>query len=78
MAMQMKRSLSTVKARIGQVGVAVGAVLASGAAMAQTTTTVDAVLAAVTDFQTNGVKIAGGLTLAIFLVAAAKWLRKAK
>lgn len=49
-----------------------------GSAMATPASTTDQVMAKVTEFQTDGATIAGGITLAIFIVAAAKWLRRAK
>lgn len=63
------------KKKAGAAGVV--AALAAGSASAATGTVAD-VTALITQFQTDGVLIAGGLTLAIFAVAAAKWLRRAK
>lgn len=59
--------------------VAAGAALmaSAGAAMAAETTT-QQVTALIEQFKTDGALIAGGLTLAIFVIAAAKWLRRAK
>ncbi|MEG3191617.1 major capsid protein [Lysobacter sp. D1-1-M9] len=64
------------KALLGATALAV-----SGAAMAETATTgIDtaAIDAAIADVQTKGVAIAGAVTLMIFMIAAAKWLRRAK
>lgn len=61
--------------KAGVAGLVAG--LAAGSASAATGTVAD-VQAMITQFQTDGVLIAGALTLAIFAVAAAKWLRRAK
>jgi hypothetical protein len=63
--------------RARQIGAGVAAFALAGVASA-TVSTKDQVLAEVTAVQTDGVAIAGAVTLMIFMIAAAKWLRRAK
>jgi len=53
----------------------IGSAFASGGGTGVDTTQIEA---AVADVQTKGVAIAGAVTLMVFLIAAAKWLRRAK
>lgn len=53
----------------------IGSALASGGGSGVDTTQIEA---AVADVQTKGTAIAGAVTLMVFLIAAAKWLRRAK
>ena len=51
----------------------------AGSAMASTPSTiVSEVTALIDQAKTDGATIAGGVTLMIFIIAAAKWLRRAK
>lgn len=73
------RAIKAVRQGGQKVAMVCTGMVASGAAMASTTTTTTQdVTALIESFKTDGVLIAGGLTLAIFMVAAAKWLRRAK
>lgn len=65
--------------RARQLAVGTAASVFSFAAMATTPTdTKTEVLAEVTKVQADGIAIAGAVTLMIFMIAAAKWLRRAK
>ena len=75
------RAKGSVRKHARKVGAAVATGVAFAPGLASATGTgldTTAITAAIADAQTKGVAIAGGVTLMIFMFAAAKWLRRAK
>jgi hypothetical protein len=71
--------LKKIKGKLVAVPAALSMALMSGAVFAQSTgVDTTEIEAAISDVQVKGIKIAGLVTVMIFLIAGAKWLRRAK